>query len=329
MKIILAVPGHLKTVPMNDYVFLTLQAMGHEVRRFDFGAPGMTGRLIKKISRRLFLQVLAGRLERLLDRFQPDVFLTIFGMDLQAAMLERLRERRVPTICWWLNDPFQLPRSLAQAGYYDYYFTNAKGCLGHYREAGIRQVFYLPVGCFPEVHHRLTGVEKAYGVGFAGDWSPKRAEILSRLAQEFPVAIWGPWKKHLPPDSILHHCLVRDGFFTPQEMVHMFNGAQVVLNIHSWFGKWDYGLNPRVFEACGSGAFQLCDFKEEIPEHYLPDQEIVLYRSVAELRERLRHFLDHPGEAAKIGEQGYLRSHRQHTYALRLAEMFRQCGLRD
>ena len=155
-----------------------------------------------------------------------------------------------------------------------------------------------------------------------------REEMLAELARDFKVSIWGLWKRRLVRDSILNDCIVKDGFFTPEEMAHVFNRSQVVLNIHTWFGKWDFGLNPRVFEANGCGAFQLCDFKEEIEEHYEDGKEIVLYRSVSELKEKLGYYLGHPGELAEIAEKGYVRTHRDHTCANRLAEMFALCGLK-
>lgn len=328
MKIVLAVPGHLKTVPMNEYVSRTLASLGHEVRLFNFGSQGIWGRALKKISRQFFLDFLKRKLTRLIQDFHPQAFLAIFGFDLDQAILNELQKRSIPTICWWLNDPFQLKRSLAQAPWYDYYFTNARGCLEHYREAGLKQVFYLPVGCYPEVHRLLDGVHKDYEVCFAGDWSPLREEMLADLARNFKVSIWGPWKRRLARDSILNDCIVKDGFFTPEEMAGIFNRSQVVLNIHTWFKKWDYGLNPRVFEANGCGAFQLCDFKEEIAEHYEVGREIVLYRSLSELKDRLGYYLRHPGELAGIAKQGCARTHRDHTYAKRLEEMFSQCGLK-
>jgi spore maturation protein CgeB len=327
VKIILAVPGHLKTVPMNDYVFWTLKSMGHEVHRFDFGNRGLKGRLLKRLSRQAFQRSLQQSLLRLLEEVRPDALLAVFGMDLPGELVAAVRQRRVTTICWWLNDPFQLGRSLAQAPYYDYYFTNARGCLPRYREAGVKRVFYLPVGCYPEVHRRLGTPGADYEVAFAGDWSPGREEILCLLARDFRVGIWGPWKKHLDLHSPLQRCLVKDGFFTPEEMTGIFHRAHVVLNIHTWFGKWDFGLNPRVFEACGCGAFQVCDFKEEIPEHYEPGTEIVLYRAIPELKERLAYYLAHPREREEIARQGHRRTHRDHTYRQRLAELLARCGL--
>ncbi|MDO4949389.1 MAG: glycosyltransferase, partial [Bacteroidales bacterium] len=42
-----------------------------------------------------------------------------------------------------------------------------------------------------------------------------------------------------------------------EEVNLFYNRARVVLNIHQEHQK--LGANPRVFEICGSGAYQVCD----------------------------------------------------------------------
>jgi spore maturation protein CgeB len=327
MKIIFAVPGHLRTVPMNFFVYQTLMTMGHEVKLFNFGSKYLPYRIIKKLSKNLFDAILERNLKNLLDTYGPDIFLTIFGFDLRKGIIEYIKSRKIITICWWLNDPIQTQRSLAIAGFYDFYFTNARGNLKDYRQAGLKNVFYLPVGCYPAVHKKLLDTKKKYEVGFAGDWDPLREQILSELAQKFNIAIWGPWKEKLAKNSILQGCIRKNGFFTPEEMTRMFNESHIVLNIHKWFGKFTFGLNPRVFEAPGCGAFQLCDWKEELAEHYHPEKDLVVYNSLEELKEKMLFYLSNPQKAADIAQNGFLKTHREHTYLLRLTEMFDLCGL--
>lgn len=322
MKVILSVPGHLKTVPMNGYVYQTLVDMGFEVRLFNYGASGIYPKLLKKISKKSFYTRMNTRLKKLADTFRPHVFLTIFGFDHDKEVIDHMRGRGIITSCWWLNDPFQIKRSLAQASNYDYYFTNSKGTLKDYQANGIRNAFFLPLGAYPKVHRRLPDEGKPYDICFAGDWGPMREKMLLSLAGDFKVSIWGPWKKKLGKDSILNECIVKDGFFTPDEMAEIFNRSKIVLNLHSWFGNWNYGVNPRLFEANGCGAFQLSDYKEEIPELYGPDKEIVLYENFDELRQKAAFYLASDGLRSEIAEQGFQRTAGQHTYAHRLAEMF-------
>jgi spore maturation protein CgeB len=328
MKILLSIPGHLNTVPMSRYVYETLKSMGHNVRLFDFGAHGLCQSLLKKISREGFLSHIDKVLIEAAKGFRPDIFLTIFGFDHRKIVIERMKSMGIITICWWLNDPFQFKRSVDRASVYDYYFINSKGNINAYRDAGVKNIFFLPVGCYPSVHKKLDNAEIKYDICFAGDWHPVREDILNSLARDFNIAIFGPWKKRkMNKNSVLVKNVVRQTIFSPEEMVRIFNQFRIVLNIHSWFGKWDYGINPRVFEANGCGSFQICDYKDEIPELYEPEKEIVLYKSMEELKEKLSFFLAHEKERNEIAENGFLKTINHHTYEHRLKEMFHITGL--
>jgi spore maturation protein CgeB len=322
MKVVLSIPGHLKTVPMNRYIYQTLVDMGVEVRLFNFGVSGIFPKMLKKISEKSFFTMMNTQLKNLVDNFKPDVFLTIFGFDHDKAVIDYMKDQGIVTCCWWLNDPFQIKRSLAQASNYDYYVTNARGTLKDYQANGISNALFLPLGACPLVHRKLPDEGKPYDICFAGDWGPMREKMLLSLAGDFRVSIWGPWKKKLTKDSPLNRCLVKDGFFTPEEMARIFNRSKIVLNIHSWFGSWNCGVNPRLFEANGCGAFQLSDYKKEIPELYEPDQEIVLYHNLDELKQKATFYLAADKRRSEIAEQGFKRTAREHTYAHRLAEMF-------
>jgi spore maturation protein CgeB len=262
------------------------------------------------------------RLKKLADTFKPDLFFTIFGFDHDREVIEYIRKKGIVTACWWLNDPFQIKRSLVQASNYDYYFTNSKFTLMEYAASGINNAFFLPVGAFPAVHRKLSDEGKPHDICFAGDWGATREKMLLSLATDFRVSIWGPWEKKLDKNSILRKCIVKDGFFTPEEMVVMFNSSKIVLNLHSWFGNWNYGVNPRLFEANGCGAFQLSDYKEEIPELFEPGKEIALYNDFDELKQRAAFYLSADKERQDIAEKGLARTQKQHTYRHRMEEMF-------
>jgi len=72
MKILLSIPGHLKTVPMSDYVSQTLKAMGHDIKLFNFGAHGIYPRLIKKISKKSFFSRMNKKIKELAKSFRPE-----------------------------------------------------------------------------------------------------------------------------------------------------------------------------------------------------------------------------------------------------------------
>ncbi len=326
MKILLAIPGHLRTVPMDGYCVAALRHLGHEVIVFDC-RPAPHDRIRGLLRRVLGVEdgespAINARLQRMARRERPELFLSLFGFDVSPETIQVLRGLGIVTACWWLNDPFQLSRSLRQAPWYDFYFTNSRGSLADYAAAGVSRVFFLPQAADPAVHRRAvlpTDEAARYrsDVCFAGDWRPLREEWIGRLLDEFNVRVWGPWGKKLSADSPIHRVLT-DGFFTPREMVKAFAGAKVVLNLHSWFGKWPYGVNPRLFEAAGVGACQLVDRKEEIPDLYRVPEEVVCFESFEECQALLRFYLARDAEREALGARAAARTHREHTYEARM-----------
>lgn len=322
MKILLAIPGHLKTVPMGRFSAAALQELGHEVIVFDY-AP----RPLDKLRQRLFKpsgEVRAPvnrRLRRAIDRERPQLFVTLFGFDVSSESLEFMRARKLASVCWWINDPFQFERSLKKAPFYDFVFSNSSVSPLEYRRAGVRNANFLPTACAPAVHRTVPAFEPyRCEVCFAGDWSPLRERVMEGLAARFETRIFGPWSKKLAPDSPLRAKLV-NGFFSPEEMATMFASAQVVLNVHTWFGEFDHGLNPRLFEAAGCGSYQLVDWKQEIPQLFEVPAEVVCYRDLAEIPERVAAALADPAVVRATGAAAQRRAYRDHTYRARMATL--------
>lgn len=329
MKILLSVPGDLRTVPMNQFAAEALSGLGCEVTVFNHGREGLTDRLVRQWSLPWFIARKDRAVLDLARVIKPDLFLTVFGMLHQADLIRELGRMGIRTACWWLNDPFRFEpsrRDFAQIGAFHRYFTNCRGILPDYVKAGVDNTRFLPVGVDPTIH-RYEAAEPEHDVLFAGDWHPLRQQVLEQLAGEFRVALMGPWQsRKIASDSPLRKCLIHRGFFTPQEMAHAFNRAKVVFNLHTWYGRWNYGINPRLFETAGCGAFQLSDFKDEIPDLYAPDKEIVLYRDTAELPGLLRHWLPRAAERKAIGQAALTRSLAEHTYKHRMRALLTECG---
>lgn len=321
MKILFAVPGHLKTVPMGQFSTAALRELGHQVAVFDYHA-----RLRDKLYDRLLSPqeekpAMNRRFRQAVADAKPDLMLTLFGFDLSVQSLAFLREKGVPSACWWINDPFQFQRSLAKAPYYDFLFSNSAGCVEHYRAAGVSNAHFLPTACHPAVHRPVAAAEKyRCDICFAGDWSPLRERFLLRLAKNFDVKIFGPWKKKLAADSPLLPRL-GDGFFTPAQMAQMFSSAKVVLNVHTWFETHDHGLNPRLFEAAGCGAFQAVDWKREIPSLFDCSTELFCYRSLDELAAGLGEFIANDQRRRSMAQAAHRRALAEHTYRHRMSAL--------
>lgn len=81
--------------------------------------------------------------------------------------------------------------------------------------------------------------------------------------------------------------------------------------------------NIRLYEATGVGACLLTDWKENLPELFEPETEVVTYRSVEECVEKVEYLLDHEGERQAIAASGQRRTLRDHTFTQRAAQLDR------
>jgi len=186
---------------------------------------------------------------------------------------------------------------------------------------------YLPEACNPLWHHRveLNEADKrmyACDLTTAGNMYYYRARMVEPF-KDYDLKIWGksyPLWLTSPLRS-----RYTDVYVGEIEKAKAFNGAKIVLNTMH-YGEIT-GVNCRLFEAAGCGAFQLADWKPGLPEFFEPEREIVTFHTREELKEKVDYYLAHPEERRKIADRAYARSHREHTYEIRLKKMFEILGL--
>lgn len=312
---------------MGAFSYKAFSELGHEVHLFDF-AQSVTDKLLNPVFRLGAAEnnrdkpAMNRRFTNFIDEVKPDILVTIFGFDLSEPAMQYVRSKGIPRVCWWINDPFQFQRSAKRAHLYDFIFSNSSECALQYREQlGMQHAYFLPTACDPDTHAPTAPKDEyACDVCFAGDWGPLREELMLSLCDKFDLKIFGPWAKKLASDSPLHANL-HDGFFSPAQMAQMFSSASIVFNIHTWHREHSHGLNPRLFEASGCGAFQLVDWKKEIPSLFVEGEEIRTYRTLDEIGEHIADSLKDKDRLRSIGQAARKRALAEHTYAHRMAEL--------
>jgi spore maturation protein CgeB len=323
MKILVAVPGNLHTVSMKRFVPEALRALGHDIRVVDY-SPTLVEKLRRTLLRKEPSEVVRPRLVAAIEEHKPDLFLTLYGINVAQGVLAELRRRRIVTANWWLNDPFQWQRATRILGHYDFAFTNAKYSVDAYAAAGLRHVAFLPSACDPSVHRPLERPLRGE-LCFAGDWGPQREAIVERLhAGGVDVRVYGPWRRKLRPGSPLRAGL-HHGFFTPERMVEIFAEHRATLNLHTWRSRFDYGLNPRVFEAGACGTPQLVDHKRELDELFTEEERaaFVVYRTDEELLSLARGLPARGSELRSAALRAAASFGERHSYRARMRELLR------
>ncbi|MGI8882992.1 MAG: CgeB family protein, partial [Pyrinomonadaceae bacterium] len=104
------------------------------------------------------------------------------------------------------------------------------------------------------------------------------------------------------------------------EMFQQIKDSCVVFNNHIDISPVS-ASNMRLFETTGAGACLITDWKENLPQLFEPDTEVLTYKSAAECVEKVRYILENEGERRKIAEAGQRRTLREHTFENRAARI--------
>ncbi len=340
LKILLVGPIQGGAYPIALFVKRALEEMGHEVFFLDFSSlsEGYTS-LIDEVSRyerrRYLRNLLEGFgselvVEKALE-WEPDLVFALAQAPILSAYLEKLRAAGIPTVFWFVENYRHLDYWKDAAPFYDYFFTIQRGEFhDELKRIGAVNFAYFPLGCLPSFHRpmELSHEDMAeYGadVSFVGAGYYNRHVVFQGIL-DFPLKIWGnEWNLNSP----LGRCVQRGGArVTPEEMVKIFNATKVNLNLHSsaqhpGIDPCGDFVNPRTFEISACGAFQLVDERSELANLFEVDKEMITFSGIEDLRDKIRYYLEHPGEREEVAKRSRERVLAEHTYSHRLEGMFR------
>jgi len=103
-------------------------------------------------------------------------------------------------------------------------------------------------------------------------------------------------------------------------MLEMLQSSKTTLNVHASSSP-THASNFRLFEATLAGTCLLTDWKDNLPDLFEPDSEIVTYRSAEEAAEKIQYLLKTENKRKAIAEAGQKRTLRDHTLDVRVKEM--------
>ena len=338
LRILVVGPIYGGSLPVARYCSSSLIKMGHSVELIDnsrfenelFYAKDISDNRERYTRMMQYLSsFISEAVTARCETFKPDLVLVLAQAPLTADCLEHLRQKKVNTAYWFVED-FRLMEYWKNiAGYYDFFFTIQKGqFFTELQRAGITNYHYLPMAACPDNHKpvRLSDEEmKYYGsdLSFVGAGYYNRRHFMRGLL-DFDIKIWGSdWDLH----SDLAHCVQRGGaWIDTDEIVKIFNASGININLHS--STYHKGINPcgdfinpRTFEIIACGGFQLADRRLALEGLFEEGQDIIVFEDLQDLRSKVAYYLDNPEERKRIAWRGRQRVLREHTYENRMGEM--------
>jgi len=338
LRILVVSPIAGGSLPIARYASRALTSLGHESRLLDLSgfAPVLGGVEVFAARRERRAEIENGLCAAIgagvaaaCETYAPDVVLALAQAPLDVRALEAIGRTGAIRALWFVEDFRRFPYWREVAAHYDHVLTiQTDECLPAIGAVTDARVAYLPCGFDPTEHRpmALTPSEQhAFGsdVSFVGAGYRNRRQAFRRFL-DLDFRVWGSdWGGA----SELARVLQRDAArISTEDAVRIFSASKVNLNLHSSTYHDDVDprgdfVNPRTFELAGCGAFQLVDERRLLPELFAPGEEVVVSRSVAEMREQVRHYLAHPGERQAIAQRARARALAAHTYEHRMREL--------
>lgn len=328
-------------IPLGYSCADALRAMGHEVCCFNSQVESRLAGLLLKPANRLARGLGLGKreiganlpfahgnfkrsmLKRAVAAFRPDSILVIrshrfVDAELVAELKADYGVRKV--IGWRVDGPLESPGLLEDAAIYDEYFCSHR----HGYDPAAAGIRFLPVygmdfARYPNLHVGRAP-DYRHEIVFVAGHNRRRLEFLQHLLH-LPLEIHGKWSKAVRRQPQLRKLIASKGVWGRQ-LVELYNGAKIVLNITGWDPALYGGLNMRVFDAPATGAFLLTDYAPELEEFYRIGSEIECFREAGELADKLAYYLSHDAAREQIARRGYEKALTLPTVADRMQAVF-------
>ena len=141
-----------------------------------------------------------------------------------------------------------------------------------------------------------------------------RQILRDLLPTEFDLAIYGQCWEDMPAESY-----VRARGADHDKLGDLYHNAKIVLNDH-WDDMRQWGIvSNRCFDVLAAGGFVLSDYLPELTDIF--GDTVVTYRTREDLREKVRHYLEHPEERRALSEKGRQIVLSAHTFRHRMRQL--------
>ena len=261
--------------------------------------------------------------------YRPDVILNGYLYDFDSRFLRSVSDHYRIAVG-------QHAASLPQSDFseYDAIISSLPNQVAYFKQHGVAS-YLVKLAFDARLLPRLPPREKRYGLIFAGSISADhklRADSLRALGKSVLVDVFGTVPdEFMPPRSGLGRIwrplggkakskITLHPALWGMEMYKTMSESRIVFNRHI-DAAGPYANNLRLYEAVGSGALLLTDWKQNMDEIFTPGRECVTYRDTAECVEQAKYYLQNDAEREEIAQAGRRHLLAEHTYEHRVDEL--------
>ena len=283
-------------------------------------------------------------------REKPDLFFAFMYTDeLTHETLDEVK-KLTTSIAWFSDDHWRLDNySRFYAPHFTKVITTWSKAPERYAAYGITNVIRSQWGFNARVYMPVVVPRQDISVSFVGMKTPHREKIVNELRSagirvfvrgfKWPegranfnemLEIFSRSKINLnlnPPMSAIAIKPLAQIFFRRRRTMIVPDFWNFHRNLRSFFQKRIPQIKARPFEITGCGGFCITGEADDTESYYALEKEIVTYKDTPDLIQKVQYYLEHDDERELIAKAGYERALREHTYEVRLAEVFKQLHL--
>ena len=265
--------------------------------------------------------------------------------------IDEIKALGIKTVNWFCNASYQIHLVSEISPHYDWCLVAEKFRLKDYEAMGAHPI-YCQEAANPNIY-KPYDLPVLYDVTFVGlAYGDRPANIKYLRDQNIDVRVWGPnWNLFATPDparqlwrlgrrmmgkpssiSITLPSTILGTGLVDTEMIKLYSQSKINLGF-STCGDTHLEkerilqVRLRDFEVPMSGGFYMVEYMEELEEFYEIGKEIVCYRDLPDLADKIKYYLAHDDERNQIRLAGLARCRRDHTWHKRFQDSFAQMGL--
>ncbi|MCC6477547.1 glycosyltransferase [bacterium] len=334
LRIVVPTPLYGGSLPIARHAAEAFRANGHEVVLLDFEEQFSLFKRCESLStgpnnsvplQATVASLLADITAAAAIDARADLVWFTAQSPISRGALRSLRQAGVRSAMWFVEDFRRYDYWKSLVAELDCVFTIQSGEVeGAMREAGARNVVYLPAAANPRIHN-ANGVAqeqmKRFGaeVSFVGAGYRNRVEFFQR----HPIEGLRVWGNDWPANASVHR--EEDGRrLSAEETALVYRATEINLNLHSTadgapLSKGNF-VNPRTFEIAACGGFQICDTQTPLADLFEVGSEIVAVATEQELLDAIEYYRQRPEQRKLIAHKGHERVMREHTYVQRMKQ---------
>jgi spore maturation protein CgeB len=305
------------------YRLWALERLGHQVIPFNFFDYLPANPLVLKLMIRLAAGGAVDRFNRdliqLAERERPDLLWSDKMLWMRPATLDSMRALPIATVSYMIDNPFGPRRDPGWRLYmkgipnYDLHVVQRDKNIADYKRHGARDVIKIQTAYEPTIHFPPPGEwsdkDRDREVSFVGTPYDDRADILTRLSQEFGVAISGnqrAWQRALSVDAFAR--LYREGELYQQQYREAIWRSKINLSFITHSNQDEFV--HKSFEIAGCGGFLLAERSQGHMDRFREDEEAVFFTGFDELAAKIRRYLRDEAARTRIAAAGHARAQR-------------------